>query len=235
MAFLLAIEGADGAGKGTAAAATVDALAARGIRAAALSFPRYAATTAGHALGDYLAGRLPVATSPHTAAVLYALDRFESRGVLEEMAAAHDVVVFDRYIASNIVYQAAKAAPADAAAMASWIVALETVQFGLPLPELCVYLDTPLDVARGRIALKARRSYTDRTFDENEADDALQRRVRDGYAALAAGPLLGAWRTVPTTDGAASRFPAAIAADIVAAVLPLIGAPAAEPAPLPGA
>lgn len=223
MAFLLAIEGADGAGKATASAATVDALTTHGLSATVVSFPRYTATVGGHALGDYLAGRLPVAASPHTAAVLYALDRFESHGVLDEAAAAYDVVVFDRYIASNIVYQAAKVAPDRAPALMEWIVALETVQFALPLPDLCVYLDTPLDVARGRIARKATRSYTDRTFDENEADDALQRRVRDGYAALAAGSLLGRWRTVPTTDGAASRPPAAIAADIADAVLPLLG------------
>jgi dTMP kinase len=223
MAFLLAIEGADGAGKATAAAATANALAGRGLRAGVVSFPRYTATTGGHALGDFLAGRLPVPTSPHAAAVLYALDRFESRGHLDEVAAANDVIVFDRYIASNIVYQAAKVPPAEAAAMMAWIVALETVQFGLPLPDLCIYLDTPLDVARQRIALKAKRSYTDRTFDENEADDALQVRVRDGYAALASGPLLGRWRTVSTVDDTASRAPATIAADIADAVMPLLG------------
>jgi dTMP kinase len=223
MAFLLAIEGADGAGKATATAATVEALIARGLAAAAVSFPRYTATTGGHALGDFLAGRLPVPTSPQAAAVLYALDRFESREHLDEVAAANDVIVLDRYIASNIVYQAAKVPPDDAAAMMAWIVALETVQFGLPLPDLCIYLDTPLDIARQRIALKAKRSYTDRTFDENEADDALQVRVRDGYAALASGPLLGRWRTVSTVDDTASRAPATIAADIADAVMPLLG------------
>jgi len=224
MAFLLAIEGADGAGKATAAAATVEALRQHGLSAAVVSFPRYTATVGGHALGEFLGGRLPVPTSPHAAAVLYALDRLESRGHVEEIAAAHDVVVFDRYIASNIVYQAAKVLPHEAAAMMSWIVSLETAQFALPRPDLSIYLDTPLAVARTRIALKARRSYTDRTFDENEADDALQRRVRDGYAALAAGPLLGAWRTVSTVEGAASRAPAAIAAEIVDAALPLLPA-----------
>lgn len=218
MAFLLAIEGADGAGKATAAAATVQALAERGLSATMVSFPRYTATVGGHALGDFLAGRLPVPASPHAAAVLYALDRFESRGLIEEAAAAHDVVVFDRYIASNIVYQAAKVAPESAPAMMAWIVALETGQFALPLPSLSIYLETPPDVARERIARKAKRSYTDQTFDHNEADDALQLRVRDGYAALARESMLGDWRTVPTVDKFTSRPPAAVAADIVAAV-----------------
>jgi dTMP kinase len=222
MAFLLAIEGADGAGKATAAAATVEAFGRHGLSAAVVSFPRYTATVGGHALGEFLGGRLPVVTTPHAAAVLYALDRFESRGYVEEVAAACDVVVFDRYIASNIVYQAAKVSPGEAAAMTDWIVSLETAQFALPRPDLSIYLDTPLAVARTRIARKAQRSYTDRTFDENEADDALQRRVRDGYAALAAGPLLGAWRTVSTVKGDTSRLPAVIAEEIAATALPLL-------------
>lgn len=217
MAFLLAIEGADGAGKATVAAATAAALAERGLRAEVVSFPRYTATVGGHALGEFLAGRLPLATTPEAAAVLYALDRFESKSFLAEVAAANDVVVFDRYIASNIVYQAAKVAPGDAPMLMEWIVALETKQFGLPLPDLSIYLDTPLAVSRRLIAQKAKRSYTDDTFDQNEADDGLQRRVRDGYEALAAGEALGRWQRVPTVTGDALRPPADLAAAVVAA------------------
>ena len=51
MAFLLAIEGADGAGKATATAAVTERLNAAGLSAAALSFPRYAETVGGWALG----------------------------------------------------------------------------------------------------------------------------------------------------------------------------------------
>ena len=218
MAFLLAIEGADGAGKATVAAATAAALTTRGLKASVVSFPRYTATVGGHALGEFLAGRLPLATTPEAAAVLYALDRFESKSFLTETADACDVVVFDRYIASNIVYQAAKVRAERASALMAWIVALETMQFGLPLPDLSIYLDTPLDVARRLIALKAQRSYTDRTFDENEADDALQQRVRDGYTALAEDTMLGAWQRVSTVADGASRPPDDLAAEVVAAV-----------------
>jgi dTMP kinase len=217
MAFLLAIEGADGAGKATVAAATAEALTARGLSAQVVSFPRYTATVAGHALGDFLAGRLPLAASPEAAAVLYALDRFESKSFLGEVTAACDVVVFDRYIASNVVYQAAKVPAERAAALMEWIVRLETEQFGLPLPDLSIYLDTPLEVARDLIARKAQRSYTTLTYDEHEADDTLQRRVREGYAALASGATLGRWARVSTLDGTALRPPADLAAAVVAA------------------
>lgn len=219
MAFLLAIEGADGAGKATIAAATAEALVARGLRATVVSFPRYTATVGGYALGEFLSGRLPLAASPEAAAVLYALDRLESRSYLDELAAVNDVIVFDRYIASNIVYQAAKVSPDEAEAMKAWIIALETKQFALPPPDLSIYLDTPIDIARQLILKKAKRSYTERSFDENEADDALQARVREGYAALAANRVLGRWHIEHTVAGGASRLPAEIAAGVVHAYL----------------
>ena len=218
MSFLLAIEGADGAGKATAAAALARVLAAAGKRVAIVSFPRYRDTVGGHVLGDFLAGRLPHALAPREVAVLYALDRFESRGAIAAAAAANDVVVFDRYIASNVAYQSAKVPDEEAPALIDWIVALETVQFGLPVPDLSIYLDTPIERARVQIAQKAQRSYTDLVYDEHEADAALQSRVRARYAALCAEHAIGRWARVATSAGGAMRGPDAIAAEIVAAM-----------------
>lgn len=216
--MLVAIEGGDGAGKATAAAEVARQLQAAGRSATVLSFPRYAETAGGWALGEMLAGKLPRVVSPRAAAVLYALDRLESRDVLMAAAGAHDVVVLDRYIASNLVYQASKGAPGDAAALMAWTWTLETDAFALPPPDLSIYLDTPIARARTQIAMKRARSYTDRTFDENEADLGLQARVRDNYSALAAADYAGRWVTVATmaaVAGGAMRTPTDIAAEIV--------------------
>lgn len=227
-ALLVAIEGGDGAGKATAAANLVALAQAEGLTATVLSFPRYGDTVGGHVIGDFLAGRLPRNLTPHAAAVLYALDRFESAAHLASLAATHDLVVLDRYIASNIAYQAAKVPPGEAPALIDWIVRLETGQFGLPAPGLTIYLDTPLEVARDLILRKRQRSYTDRSYDEHEADLALQARVRENYAAMAAASVLGRWVTVRTVaDGmganGAMRSPEAIAAEIAAEVLAVVG------------
>lgn len=217
MSRLLAIEGADGAGKGTTAAEVVRQLGQRGDRVQLISFPRYRATASGAMIGQFLAGELPHAMAPASVAVLYALDRFESREAILHVMAQSDVLVFDRYIASNAAYQAAKVDDAEAAALMQWIVALETGPFALPLPSLSIYLDTPLATARAQIAQKHRRDYTDRTYDEHEADGALQANVRRRYAELAGGDLLGRWHTVaPVRDG--MRPPADIAAEIIAAL-----------------
>lgn len=219
MSFLLAIEGADGAGKGTAAAAVAARLEEASVTVATFSFPRYALTAGGWVLGEYLGARLPRAVSPRAAAVLYALDRLESLGELTRALAEHEVVVLDRYIASNMVYQASQAATGEAEALMAWIVRLETEQFGLPVPDLSVYLDTPPALARELIMKKHRRSYTDYAFDTYEADAALQTRVRAHYAAIAGTQLLGRWATVSTARGNAMRPPADIADDVVRAAL----------------
>ena len=219
MSLLVAIEGADGAGKATAAENVRRMLVDRGLSATVVSFPRYRDTVGGVALGDFLAGRLPVPVSPKAAAVLYGLDRLESVSFVEAAAAAHDVVVFDRYVASNMVYQASKVPPDEADALMRWILDLEIGSFGVVPPDLSIYLDTPLAAARHLMLLKARRSYTDRQYDEHEADLALQHAVRRNYAALADGGLAGSWRTVRTTGDAGLRAPDDIAAEIVGHVM----------------
>ena len=219
MSFLLAIEGGDGAGKATAAAEVAAQLVAGGTSATVLSFPRYAETLGGHVLGEYLGGRLPHAASPRAAAVLYALDRMESAGAITAAAASHAVVVFDRYIASNMAYQAAQVGAGEADTLMRWIARLECDQFALPIPDLNVYLDTPADVARGLILRKRKRSYTDDALDAYEADDALQVRVRERYEVMVAEDLLGGWMRVPTVAHDALRPPRDIAQAIVAETL----------------
>jgi dTMP kinase len=218
MGRLLAIEGADGAGKATASALVVEQLRAAGRSATLISFPRYTETVGGWALGAMLAGTLPRAVSPKAAATLYALDRMESRDVLMAALEAHDVVVFDRYIASNMAYQAAQVPADEADAMMAWIARLETGAFALPAPDLSIYLDTPPAVARDFILRKRTRSYTDDAFDAYEADTGLQDRVRANYAAMVEARVLGDWLHVSTVADGALRTPADIAATIVAAL-----------------
>jgi dTMP kinase len=205
MGKLVAIEGADGVGKNTAARGLCDALNAAGRSATIIGFPRYGETVAGVTIGRFLAGDMPVPVSPGAAATLYAMDRFEWLPRIREAMAAHQVVIFDRYIASNMAYQAARTEPDGARAMMDWILALETGPFALPAPALSFYLDTPWELARALILQKAERSYTDKAFDAYEADVALQQRVRANYEAIVAADLLGPWRIVQASEAGAMR------------------------------
>lgn len=221
MSFLVAIEGADGAGKNTAAMGLRAALESQGISARVISFPRYSDTVGGFALGEFLSGRLPVPTTPQAAAVLYALDRMESVPIISAAGAANDVVIFDRYIASNMVYQASKVPEQEAYELMDWIWRLEVETFRVPPPDLSIYLDTSLEHAQELMHLKERRSYTERTLDEHEADLGLQERVRANYAAVAEKGGFGEWRVVRSATTQGLRPPEQIVEEIVALLKPL--------------
>jgi dTMP kinase len=106
---LVVIEGLDGAGKHTLADRLVAALAVAGAKVATMAFPRYGGDIHADLVRDALHGRLgDLVESVHGMAVLFALDR---RGAAEQLRAlkrSHDVVLLDRYIASNAAYGAAR-------------------------------------------------------------------------------------------------------------------------------
>src|SRR5262249_41050956 len=108
--MLVAIEGIDAAGKHTQASLLRKRAEGGGYSTGVLSFPRYTETRYGRFVADYLNGRYGDLSSvmPHFAALLYAGDRLESRDTIRELAETHDLLIFDRYIASNLAYQAAK-------------------------------------------------------------------------------------------------------------------------------
>lgn len=203
MATLIAIEGIDGAGKGTQAGRLVTALRETGLRVDSLQFPRYSATTFGTAIGDFLNGRFGSLNDvhPQLAAVLYAGDRFESRELLLRMMEANDVVVLDRFVGSNLAHQSAKLDGAARTALIEWIEKVEFDVFKLPRPKLTILIDMSSQMSRELVSRKAARDYTDQEADLQESDLPYLERVRRCYLALAHSRL--DWRTVHglTDDG----------------------------------
>lgn len=212
--MLIAIEGIDGSGKGTQAARLNERLIAAGYRSGLISFPRYSQTHFGNAIGRFLNGEFGALdqVDPHLAATLYAADRFESLGMLQELLATRDVVVSDRYVPSNIAHQGAKLGGSDRRRLTEWISTVEYTVFGLPAADLVVHLDVPAETAQELIARKAKRDYTDRAADLQEADRCYLEAVRQAYLELSAsGPH---WQTVALLDGTRLRSIDEIAADI---------------------
>lgn len=212
---LIAIEGIDGSGKGTQAALLRDALVARGLKTALISFPRYRDTFFGARIGDFLNGRFGSLSEVHPflAATLFAGDRLESRPMLLEAIATHDVVVLDRYVASNIAHQAAKREGDERRTLAEWILDLEYDVNQLPQPDLAVLLDLPAATAQTLIARKNARSYTDRAVDLQEADAQYLEKVRKVYLDLAAND--AAWRVIDVERHGALRTIDEIAAELL--------------------
>jgi len=187
MTALIAIEGIDGSGKGTQSGLLTQRLRDLGYRTSSIQFPRYSATTFGEAIGDFLNGRFGSLDEvhPQLAAVLYAGDRFESLNVLKDAMSSSDVVILDRFTASNFAHQAAKLQGEERAKLINWIDDVEHRVFGLPRPDLNVLLDISSTWSRELVSRKDARDYTSEEADIQENDRPYLERVRHCYREIA--------------------------------------------------
>ena len=187
MTLLIAIEGIDGSGKGTQAGKLHQKCQQQGISSSLIGFPRYDQTLFGKSIGDFLNGRFGQLdeVNPFLASLLYAGDRFESRDHIFQMLESSQVVIFDRYIPSNIAHQGAKLSGAERAEFIQWIEQIEYEIYSMPRLDLAILLDLPADYAQKLVAEKQARSYTEKVADLQEADQSYLANVRQVYLHLA--------------------------------------------------
>jgi dTMP kinase len=208
MGRMVVIEGLDGAGKRTLTDLLCVALAAAGARTARFAFPRYDADIHAELARDALHGRLgDLAGSVHGMAVLFALDRRAAADELRAALASHDVVLVDRYVASNAAYGAARLHQHADGELVGWVQELEVERFGIPVPDVQLLLSVPQAVAAER-ATRRERSEPGRERDAYESDARLQERTAAVYAQLAQASWLSSWEVL---DGAAEVDAVALA------------------------
>jgi dTMP kinase len=215
---LIAVEGIDGSGKRTQVDLLTSALQSEGYSVYSTGFPQYEAWF-GSMVGKFLNGELGPLESvdPHFTAMLYAGDRFEAKPKLESALAQGQVVLADRYIASNLAHQVARAAPAKREEFLAWIEHLEYQIYGLPREDMVLFLRVPPLEAQKLVAQKAPRSYTTVQKDLLEASLRHLEEAAGMYDALAKRP---SWRTIECFDESRGlmRTPEIIAADVMKAV-----------------
>lgn len=214
MGRLIVVEGLDGAGKRTLADRLTDRLHAAGARVARRAFPRYADDVHAELVRDALYGRLgDLGDSVYGMSVLYALDRRAAAADIRRDLGTNDVVLVDRYAASNAAYGAARLHQDAAGEFVGWCRDLEFGRFDLPVPDLHLLLAPPPEVAAER-ARHRERTEPGRERDTYESDDALQRRTGEVYAQLAAAAWVAPWTVLdggfdPDLDEVLGRPPTA--------------------------
>lgn len=189
--MLIVLEGLDGAGKSTQTAKLREYLGAapRGLKY--IHFPRYDAPVYGRLISRFLRGELGTNESvhPQLVALLFAEDRHLALPEMNAALASGETVLLDRYVYSNVAYQCAKLGNAEEAeVLRKWILDTEYGVFGLPRPDVNIFLDVPISFVSSR--LSASRDGDDRDYlqgsqDIHESDIAFQVRVRDIYRAQA--------------------------------------------------
>ncbi|MCY4159349.1 MAG: dTMP kinase [Bacteroidetes bacterium] len=181
--MLIAIEGIDGAGKGTQARQLLERVRKLGYSAKLVAFPRYEDTHSSRMVAAYLNGEFGSLREvpPAFAATLFALDRMESRSHLEEMQNNHELVIVDRYVSSNLAYQSARISIPERTVFAEWLLDLEYGVYGLPKPDLTFFLDIPAVTSKKMVALKETRAYTKDVHDLHEQNSTYLSNVRKVY------------------------------------------------------
>lgn len=185
--MLVVLEGLDGAGKSTQVKKLRSYLESIFGELEYIHFPRYDAPVYGDLISRFLRGDFGTneTVHPQLVALLFAEDRHGAAPGMKEKLAGGGTVLLDRYVYSNIAYQCAKLKDADEAGrLRDWIFNTEYDSFGLPVPDLNIFLDVPIGFVESK--LKSQRSGQDRDYleggqDIHEADIEFQKRVRDIY------------------------------------------------------
>ena len=149
--MLIVLEGLDGAGKSTQVRMFRKYLESDSPGLEYIHFPRYDAPVYGGLISRFLRGDFGAneAVHPQLVALLFAEDRRTAVPEMRRTLDAGGTVLLDRYVYSNIAYQCAKLKDGkEAEELRQWILDTEYGQFGLPRPDLNVFLDVPISFVR---------------------------------------------------------------------------------------
>ena len=150
MRFLV-IEGLDGSGKSTQVNLLRSFLEKAAVKYKYLHFPRLEEGVYGKLIARFLRGEMGDIdrVDPYLVALIFAGDRMEAKPIIEQWIEEDYLVILDRYVYSNIAFQAAKFADEnEQLQLADWIMNLEFNVHRLPVPDVNVFLDVPFSFTK---------------------------------------------------------------------------------------
>ena len=215
MGKLVVIEGSDGSGKATQTKKLFERLRDLEGYVRRVSFPNYQSESSAlinmYLRGDF--GADPQAVNPYAAAAFYAVDRFAGFMEWKDFYEGGGIILSDRYVGSNMAYQAAKLKKkTERTKFYTWLEDLEYARFGLPRPDMTIFLDMPPKICA---ILRRERGRE----DIHEADAAFQNKTYETYKEIA--QRFG-WKVVNCAEGSFARSSTDIHENILALVEELL-------------
>ncbi len=194
------IEGLDGSGKGTQTRLLFDSLKSLGEHVMMVDFPQYGKPSA--ALVEmYLNGTFGESreVSPYQASIFYAVDRFAESKRMHEHLQKGGIIVSNRYTTANQMHQAGKIKNAKLRAkFLTWLDELEFNIFGIPRPDIVIFLDVPVTLSQKMVGNKESREYLrSGTHDIHERD---ARHLKDARSAAKSLAKKEGWVTICCTN-----------------------------------
>lgn len=158
---IIVLEGIDKSGKTTQSRLLVDYINTKtGHKAVQMNFPNYS-TFSGIEIHRYLRGQ--TLYNPHALHVLFTLNRYEEKPVIERILDEGSIIVMNRYYQSNIIYGLA-----DGISRYEW---LESLDEEMPQADLILILDIPVEESMSR----------NQNPDVNEQEKDYLERVRSYF------------------------------------------------------
>jgi dTMP kinase len=186
------LEGLDGSGKSTQIKLLRDYLDNNHITHEYLHFPRMDSPVYGDLIARFLRGEMGKndAVDPYLVALIYAGDRNDAGSMIKTWLDNDYFVLVDRYVISNIAFQCAKLSDHEAKnRLNNWILNLEYNYFGIPVPDLNIFLDVPFEFTKSQLSSEREgdeRAYLMGNRDIHEDDLDFQKRVREVYLSFGA-------------------------------------------------
>ena len=175
----LVIEGIDGAGKETQTRLLKEYLKSLGKNVITQSFPNYG-TDGCKPVQMYLDGKLSKTANEvnaYQSSVLFAVDRFCTMTQLIKNITKDSVVVFDRYVSSNMLHQGGKIHnDEDLEKYLKWLENFEFEVMKIPRPDKIFFLSVPpeisMELIKQRKGLKSQTEKDIQESDENHLKNA---------------------------------------------------------------
>lgn len=198
---LYTIEGTDGTGKKTQIKKLYDYLKTKNDNVHIVSFPDYDSPSSGP-VKMYLSGALgddPNVLDAYQASTLYAADRICKMTKLLQEVSEDAIIIFDRYVQSNLIHQAGKIqGRKEREVFMHWIDEFEFQTLKLPRPDKVLFMNMPANKALELINQRAQLKIGEE-FDK-DIHEANRTHLINAYnAGLEASQLFG-WINIDCLD-----------------------------------
>ncbi len=217
---LIVIDGLDGSGKATQAAALAQSLAAAGVPVQQITFPQYQSDSSA-LVRMYLGGQFgqkPGDVNAYAASSFYAVDRYASyKTTWGEFYQNGGVIIADRYTTSNGVHQCSKLPEAEWDAFLDWLFDYEFNLLGLPAPDKVIYLAVDPAISQGLMSARYQGDESKKDLHEKDLAYLARSRAAAEYCAAHLG-----WQTVACAKEGAMRSIEEIHAELAAMVQALL-------------
>lgn len=198
---LYAIEGTDGTGKKTQIKKLYDYLKTKNDNVHIVSFPDYDSPSSGP-VKMYLSGAFgddPNVLDAYQASTLYAADRVCKMTKLLQEVSEDAIIIFDRYVQSNLLHQAGKIkGRKEREAFMRWVDEFEFQTLKLPRTDKVLFMDMPANKALELINRRGQLKIGDE-FDKDIHEANATHLINAYNAGLEASQLFG-WTNIECLD-----------------------------------